>query len=276
MIPKTIHYIWFGRGKKNKLIEECMKSWKKFCPDYEIKEWNEDNFDINSNQYVKEAYENKKWAFVSDYVRLYALYNEGGIYLDTDCELVDKIDEFLKDPSFSGYESDEFIPTAIMGAEKENEWIKILLDYYDNKSFYNEDGTMDLTTNVITISNITKEKYGVNYDGEVIDVQGVLKIYPKDYFCPKDANSGIINFTPNTKAIHHFNASWVSPIESFLRNKRFAFIKKYGNDIGVKKYNKWYSHRKLFIHIKKYGIKAVVKNAFKKIKIAIRGENTSE
>ncbi len=101
MIPKVIHYIWFGKGKKNELIEGCMKSWKKYCPDYEIKEWNEDNFDINSNQYVKEAYDNKKWAFVSDYVRLYALYNEGGVYLDTDCELLGNIDEFLANNAFS-------------------------------------------------------------------------------------------------------------------------------------------------------------------------------
>ncbi len=266
MIPKIIHYIWFGHGKKNRLIQECMKSWKKYCPDYEIKEWNEENFDINSNLYVKEAYENKKWAFVSDYVRLYALYNEGGIYLDTDCELLGPINDYLSNNAFSGYESDDYIPTAIMGAEKSNEWIKSLLDYYDNKSFYNEDGTIDLTTNVITISNLTKEKYNVCYDGKIIDIPGVLTIYPKDYFCPKDGKTGIISFTPNTVAIHHFNASWVNSTESFLRNKQFSFIKKYGNEVGIEKYNVWYSHRKFFIHIKRYGFKAKMVSILKRIK----------
>ena len=275
MIPKIIHYIWFGKGKKNKLIEECMKSWKKYCPDYEIKEWNEDNFDINSNQYVKEAYENKKWAFVSDYVRLYALYNEGGIYLDTDCELLGNIDSFLDNDAFSGYESDNAIPTAIMGSEEENQWIKLLLDYYENRSFYNEDGTLDLTTNVITISNLTKEKYNVLYNGKLIDVPGVVKIYPKDYFCPKDWRTGTISFTENSIAIHHFNASWQTPFRIKLRDKEYDYVKKYGNIAGEKKYNDWYKHRKLYIHLRLYGVKAVIKNLLKKIGIIKREEGSN-
>lgn len=266
MIPRIIHYIWFGHNEKGELIEKCIESWKKYCPDYEIKEWNEDNFDINSNQYVKEAYKNKKWAFVSDYVRLYALYNEGGIYLDTDCELVDNIDEFLDNQAFSGYESDDAIPTAIMGAEKGNEWIELLLSYYKNRSFINKNGELDTTTNVVSISNLTKEKYNVEYNGKLISIPGVVKIYPKDYFCPKNWKTGIISFTSNTKAIHHFNASWLKPIEIELRNKKFSYIKKYGNDAGIKRYNKWYSHRKFFIHIKRYGIKATIKSILKRIR----------
>ncbi len=266
MIPKKIHYIWFGKGKKNRLIEECIRSWIKYCPDYEIKEWNEESFDVNSNRYTKEAYENKKWAFVSDYVRLYALYHEGGIYLDTDCELLAPIDEFLENNAFSGYESDTTIPTAIMGAEKENEWIKELLDYYNDRSFYNKDGSLDTVANVKAISDITKEKYKVTYDGKKIDIPNVLSIYPKDYFCPKDWKTGEINMTENTKAIHHFNASWQEPICIKLRDKEYYFIKKYGKEIGKKKFGKWYSHRKFFIHIKRYGLSATLKSIFKKIK----------
>ena len=272
MIPKVIHYIWFGRGKKNELIENCIASWKKYCPDYEIKEWNEDNFDINSNQYVKEAYENKKWAFVSDYVRLYALYSEGGIYLDTDCEILCSIDKFLNDNAFSGYETANTIPTAIMGAEKGNEWIKNLIDYYNDKSFYNEDGSLDLTTNVVTISNITKSKYNCNFNGQLIEVKNVFKIYPADYFCPKDCNTGVINLTENTVAIHHFNASWQRKIEIKLRDKRYYYIKKYGDETGKEKYQKWFNRNKLYIHIRLYGIKAVLINLFKKVKnIFVKG-----
>ena len=271
MIPKIIHYIWFGKGKKNKLIENCINSWKKYCPDYKIIEWNEDNFDINSNQYVKEAYENKKWAFVSDYVRLYALYNEGGLYFDTDLEVLSNIDEFLNNNAFSGYELSNYIPTAIMGAEKGNEWIKLLLDYYDGRSFYNEDGSLDLTTNVKVISKLTSEKYNVNYDGKLINVEGVFKIYPADYFCPKNSETGELYLTENSCTIHHFNASWVDNYTLKLRNKKYKFIKKYGSELGIIKYNKWFKRNKLYIHIRLYGFKTVIKHIFDKIKNKIKG-----
>ena len=117
-IPKVIHFCWFGHGEYPELIVKCMETWKKYLPEYEIVKWSEDNFDINSNQYVKEAYENKKWAFVTDYVRLYALYTCGGIYLDSDVEILKPIDEFLDNEAFSGFESKDTVPTAIMGAVK--------------------------------------------------------------------------------------------------------------------------------------------------------------
>lgn len=154
MIPKKIHYIWLGGNKKSKLIEKCIASWKKYCPDYEIIEWNENNFDIGSNKYLKEAYEAKKWAFASDYIRLYVLYTEGGIYMDTDVEVLKPLDRFLECKAFSGFERKDAIPTGIMACEKGNEIFKELLSYYTDKSFYNEDGSMNQTTNVVTITNI--------------------------------------------------------------------------------------------------------------------------
>lgn len=266
MIPKIIHYIWFGKGKKSELIDNCINSWKKYCPDYEIIEWNEDNFDINSNKYVKEAYENKKWAFVSDYVRLYALYNQGGVYLDTDCELLANIDRFLDNNAFSGYESKNLIPTAIMGAEKGNKWIKLLLDYYNDLSFYNSDGSLNTTTNVDTITDLTKRTYKCNFDGQLLKINDAFTIYPVDYFCPKNNDTGIITLTKNSYAIHHFNASWRKPYYLKLREKRHNFYEKYGEEQGKIKYDRWFMLRKPYIHFRLYGIKEMFRNICRKTK----------
>ena len=146
-IPKKIHYCWFGNNELPEEQKKYIETWKKHCPDYEIKEWNEKNFDINSNKYVKEAYEAKKFAFVSDYVRLHALYNEGGIYMDTDIEVLKSFDVFLKHTAFIGFEDLKHIGTGVIGAEKGNKWIRLLLKDYDNISFYTKNGEIDLTTN---------------------------------------------------------------------------------------------------------------------------------
>ena len=124
MIPRVIHYCWFGEAKKSKLVEHCLQSWRRVLPDYDIKEWNEYNFDISINRYCREAYECGKWAFVSDFVRLYVLYQYGGIYLDTDVEVLKPLDQFLGHAAFSGFEDREHIPTGIMGAQAGNKWIE--------------------------------------------------------------------------------------------------------------------------------------------------------
>lgn len=234
-IPKKIHYCWFGRGQMPDKAKECITSWKKYCPNYEIVEWNEDNFDINENQYVKEAYENRKYAFVTDYVRLYALYNYGGIYMDTDVEVVKELDHFLIHQAFSGFESNYFVPTGIMGAQKNNLWIKDLLDEYQNLSFYKENGELDLTTNVIRITKLTTEKYNLNLNGMFQDLKEVV-FYPSDYFCPKSWETGIIKLTENTHAIHHFSGSWQTDQVKKENQKRLQMIEKYGEEIGLKKY----------------------------------------
>ena len=161
MIPKKIHYCWFGRGEKNKLYLSCIESWKKHFPDFEIIEWNEDNFDVNCNDYVREAYESKKYAFVTDYVRLYVLYNYGGIYMDTDVEVLKPLDPFLEHPAFSGFENNDSVPTGIMAARKKNKWIKDLLNEYNDLKFIKEDGSLDLTTNVVRITELSMKKYGL-------------------------------------------------------------------------------------------------------------------
>lgn len=132
MIPKKIHYCWFGKGKMPELALKCIESWRVNLPDYELKEWNENSFDINSNFYVKEAYESRKFAFVTDYVRLYALYTEGGIYMDTDVEVLKNLDPFLDLPAFSGFEDNVHIPTGIMAAEKGSVWAGWQLKYFSS------------------------------------------------------------------------------------------------------------------------------------------------
>lgn len=216
MIPKIIHYCWFGRGEKPKLVKKCIASWKKYCPDYEIIEWNEDNFDINSNLYVRQAYENGKFAFVSDYARLYAMYTYGGIYMDTDVEVVRSLDEFLVHKAFSGFESENDIQTGIMGCEKGFTFFNTLLSYYDDKSFIDENGKMDTTTNVKTITNILS-KNGFEINGKY-QVANDFALYPKEYFCPLEDFTGIMTKTKNTAVIHWFNKSWVDQ-KTRLRSK---------------------------------------------------------
>ncbi|MEH7299501.1 glycosyltransferase family 32 protein, partial [Neobacillus drentensis] len=226
------HYCWFGGNDLSKLAEKCIESWLKYCPEYVIKRWDESNFDINSNQYVKEAYESKKWAFVSDYVRLYALYEYGGIYMDTDVELLKGLDNLLEHNVFSGYENVNNIPTAIMGSKKSHTWIGYLLSYYNNKCFIKIDGSLDLTTNVTIITSMTKKRYNINLNNtyQVLD-QGIA-IYPKEYFCPKNYHDGKIRVTRNTYCIHHFNASWHTEEERKKHKKRILFKKIFSKTLG--------------------------------------------
>ncbi|MCE9473683.1 glycosyltransferase family 32 protein [Bacteroides fragilis] len=236
MIPKKIHYCWFGKGKMPELALKCIESWRVNLPDYELKEWNENSFDINSNFYVKEAYESRKFAFVTDYVRLYALYTEGGIYMDTDVEVLKNLDSFLDLPAFSGFEDNVHIPTGIMAAEKGSVWAGWQLKYYDDRHFLLPDGTLDLTTNVEIIGRLMGEKGFILRNG-LYNFQNIITIFPRDYFCPKSHTTGKIELTQNTYTIHHFAGSWKSTSDRLKR--RIVHL------IGVKM-----SHRlKLFINL---------------------------
>lgn len=209
MIPKKTHYCWFGRGEMPELALKCIESWKKYLPEYEIKEWNEDNFDLNLYPYAKEAYEARKYAFVTDIVRLYALYNEGGIYMDTDVEVLKPLDQFLHHTAFSGFETQEYVPTGIMASEKGGKWAKENLEYYEGKHFLKSDGIYDMTTNVILITNYML-KFGLKQNNTLQDFPDLITLYPKDFFCPKTSATGDITITKNSYTIHHFLASWVS------------------------------------------------------------------
>lgn len=232
MIPKIIHYCWFGKGKMPKLAEKCIKSWNKFCKDYKIICWNEENFDIDQNEYVRQAYENRKYAFVTDYVRLFALYNYGGIYMDTDVEVIKSLDEFLKNKAFSGFESYSTVPTGIMASEAKLPVFKELLDYYDNVNFIDKDGKMNLTTNVEIITDIMCKK-GLN-PNNTLQVIDDFAFYPKEFFCPIDFSTKVKNITKNTVTIHWFSGSWV-PKKDKIKIKVYNNVEKlFGKKIAKK------------------------------------------
>ena len=217
MIPKIIHYCWFGKGQMPELAVRCIDSWKKYLPDYELRLWNEDSFDINSVPYVKEAYQSRKFAFVTDYVRLYAIYYEGGVYMDTDVEIIKSVDDLLQLPAFSGFESEKDIPTGIMASEKKGLWAKEMMEYYDtDRHFILPDGSLDMTSNVTIISKLMSAN-GFNLVNSYQNYKNCMHIFPKDYFCPK-GRTGIITLTENTYCIHHFAGSW---------NSKSGLIKQY-------------------------------------------------
>ena len=224
MIPKVIHYCWFGRNPLPPLAEKCIASWKKFLPDYEIKEWNEDNFDVNIIPYTKEAYEAKKYAFVSDYARFWILYHHGGLYFDTDVEVIKNMDDIIAKGPFMGCEK-EYIPNSgIEDAAKLNVapglglgvtsglgLYKEILNVYDVLHFLNKDGSLNLKT-VVDYTTKILVSHGLKYTGEVQKCDEVW-IYPKEYFCPLDYDTGKLTITENSYSIHQYSATWLSKKE---------------------------------------------------------------
>ena len=180
-IPKIIHYAWFGGKEKPDYLIKNIESWKKFCPDYEIKEWNENNFPVGEYRYVKEAYECKKWAFVSDFVRLYAVYNFGGVYMDTDVELFKSLDGMLSSDFFTGFENDIMLTVTVFGARKESKIVEKIMGFYDGRSFYKNEKkkTPDLTPNPIPVSVLFSCRYGVKLNGTLQKVEQIaLRLLP--------------------------------------------------------------------------------------------------
>lgn len=227
MIPKKIHYCWFGRNPLPNIAIKCIESWKKHLPDFEIIEWNEDNFDIDSFQYTKEAYENKKYAFVSDVCRLYALKEFGGLYMDTDLEVIKPLYKFLNHSAVSGFESNSQIPTALMGSIKKGKWVSDMLAYYDNKSFFLKDKSLDLKTNVDIITALMKPK-GIKLNNTYQELDDYIVFYPSEFFCPKNYISEEINLTPNSHCIHHFSGSWYPWHRKFLKQSKKILINIFG------------------------------------------------
>ena len=259
-IPKIIHYCWFGNKPLSDDAKKCIESWKKYCPDYEIIEWNENNFDINSNMYVREAYDAEKWAFVTDYVRLYALHNCGGVYMDTDVELIAPIDKFLIHDAFSGFESSGKITTGIMSCRKGFNLFSEFIEYYNERHFLVDDGSYDLTTNVEIITNICR-KYGFVENNKLQNING-FALYSSDVFCPKNNSTGVIHKTENTVAIHHFAGSWLDNDKIKLRNLRKKLCRKYGENIGNILYKTIYVPYRFYVHVNTQGIKKTMREVF--------------
>jgi hypothetical protein len=207
MIPKIIHYCWFGGKPKPEDVKKYLASWKKLCPDYEIREWNESNFDVNENAYCREAYEAKKWAFVTDYVRLKALYEYGGIYMDTDVEIVKPLDELLIYDAFMCFETNDKVSIGTFGSKRKTKLLKDLLNEYQQMEFkWNDAHTM---TNLTVVTNLLIKKYNLKCNGKSQRLIDNIMIFPREAFIAKDYNTGLIMANETTYAVHHYAASWL-------------------------------------------------------------------
>lgn len=232
MIPKVIHYCWFGNNSKSEDTLSYINSWRKYFPDYEIKEWTEEDFDINCCNYVKEAYTEEKWAFVADYARFWIIYNYGGVYFDTDVEVIKGMQDIIDKGAFMGQEplsieSQKFGTRKInvnpglgMGAEAGNTFCKKMLEIYEKIHFIDAKGNVNEKTIVEYVSDLLCRK-GMKETDEVQSIESI-NIYPVDYFCPLNYKTGKLNLTENTRTIHHYSATWKSEKE-----------RRFGNGIKV-------------------------------------------
>lgn len=259
MIPKIIHYCWFGKNKLPNKAKKCIASWKKYLPDYKIKEWNENNFDIKCCTYVQEAYEAGKWAFVSDYARFWILYHEGGLYFDTDVEIIKSIDDIISKGSFMGCEPNlmknnldnrgtgEDMQTIVnyslnlgvnpglgLGVTSGLGLYKEILNYYESIHFLYEN---DIVETVVDYTTSILKKHGWKGNGEIEKIAGIY-IYPPDFFCPMDYLTGKLNITEHTCSIHWYMASWQSTY-SKLKTKVQHLLGKQATEQIIKLKNKF-------------------------------------
>ncbi|MBQ8046822.1 MAG: glycosyl transferase [Prevotella sp.] len=212
-IPKTIHYCWFGRNPLPPLAVKCIESWKRYLPDYEIREWNEDNFDVNAIDYTREAYESGKYAFVSDYARFAILYQHGGVYFDTDVEVVRPIDDLLAQGPLMGIEKDStgndypaVAPGLGLASYDHHPLYREMLDFYATLHFKRPDGSLDMTT-IVDYTTAVLRQHGLQPLPGRQQIEGIT-IYPSEYFCPRNIVTKRMHLTENTRTIHHYAASW--------------------------------------------------------------------
>lgn len=235
MIPKIIHLCWLSGDAFPNKIAKCIDSWKRIMPDYEIVLWDTKRFDLNQSLWVKQAFEKKKYAFAADYIRFYALYTMGGIYLDSDVEVLKRFDDFLDLPYFIGAEKAGTPEAAIIGAEKGCDWIKKCLDYYEGRNFIKEDGSLDIRKlpeimdeQIIKLKPIRVLNLNESRNIRQLDFQKEVLVLNDAYFSPKVFDSREVELTPNTYAIHHYQNSWFSPkAKAYYRLRAFT-IKLFG------------------------------------------------
>lgn len=231
MIPKVIHYCWFGGNPIPESAKKCIDSWKKFLPGYEIKEWNESNYNVHKIPYIHEAYEARKFAFVSDYARYDILYQYGGVYFDTDVEVIASMDDIIEKGPYMGIEvpaKDGMLPMVNpglgIGAPAVLEFYKKVLDYYSNLHFLNEDGKLNEVTIVTHTSKVLAES-GMQPVNDIQQVDGIW-IYPVDYFNPLNDLTGVVEITKNTRSVHWYSKTWLSKSMS-MRNKVTRILHRY-------------------------------------------------
>nr|WP_296480265.1 glycosyltransferase [uncultured Acetatifactor sp.] len=227
-IPKTIHYCWFGKTEIPAHYKKWMESWKKYCPEYEIVEWNEDNYDVHKSRYIRQAYDMGKWAFVSDYARIDIINEYGGIYLDTDVELVKNIDVLLQNDAFCGFENFRYVAYGLgFGSRKDNVILNEIKEYYDRMEFLSEDGTLKQITCPVIQTEIMK-RHGLMCNGEFQVVEG-MTVYPSRILCGMSPHSFRIQCNlEDTYAIHHYSGSWLESKQG--KNKVIFYMKKWSEN----------------------------------------------
>ena len=250
MIPKIIHFCWLSEECFSKKIQRCINSWHSHLPDYEIIHWNTKNFNIHCNKWVEQAYNSGDYAFVADYVRFYALYTIGGIYLDSDVEVLDSFDKLLNYKTFFGYEYTGLPEAAVVGSENQAAWLKNALDYYESNNFLNADGSKNRVIAPLIMKYAFEKEYNFKLcDDEKIHEINRTLILPYEYVSPKNGFSGMIYDSENTICIHHFNSAWLKPgiiltIKKYMHIFLIRFLSKKG-------YNKYmYKNRQSFRKLK--------------------------
>lgn len=230
MIPKIMHYVWLGGQPKPPLVRHCLSSWERWMPDYQLLEWNEGNIDIQSIPYARQAYEQKKWAYVSDYLRAQVIWQWGGIYLDTDVVVVDRFDAFLKHQAFVGFENEDYPFTAVFGAQKGHPFVRKMLDMYQDQDFVYDPASPFDQVNTKTVSDLLIQEYGCLPNNQKQILADGLVVYPDDVLC---------NPSMHSVAIHVFSGSWLEQPRSLrfvgnqwlkwhIRNPRqAAWFRKY-------------------------------------------------
>lgn len=263
MIPKLIHYCWFGKNPHNELMLRCIESWKRLCPDYQIVEWNESNFDVNSIPYISEAYRRKKYAHVTDYARLKILYENGGIYLDTDVELIDTLDPFLTDKAFFALQKSGEVATGLgFGAEAGAPILRELMQNYEAKPRGNS--AQFFKDTCVTIDKAVFVRHGLK-DEDTCQQLGDIAIYPSDYFNPKNYETEELNITENTVSIHHYGRSWHDACERIITDTYREMIRAYEPSEAKLRFEKWYQKNRFRLLRMRYGFMGMIHMAFKRI-----------
>lgn len=254
MIPKVIHYCWFGGNPLPEEYKKYIETWKNFCPDYEIREWNEINFDVTRNTYCREAYEAKKWAFVSDYARLKIIFDNGGIYLDTDVEMIRDITPLVAGGvGFIGFQNPIQVNTGLgFAAAPNNAYVKQMLEMYEKRCFFTQSGALDLTPCPVANTVALKMcglKNGKKSSLEIQELNGI-KVYPTEYFNPIDPDTMKCHITENTYTIHRYSASWTSE-----KSKKMRKLKKFIPGWILSKRTNFISRRDIMIMEKRENIR---------------------
>ena len=264
MIPKIIHYCWFGNGAIPKDDQACIDSWKSLMPDYEIKRWDETNFDITVCDYTRKAAEAKKWAYVSDCARFIILQREGGFFLDTDVMAVRSFDDLRSERCFFGMERPNFsvAPGLIIGAEPDHPCIREMMEGYLGREFINPDLVSDAPTSPVYATQILKQ-YGFIPENRLQKL-GDVTVYPYEYFAPMDIATGQTDCTQNTYSIHIYSASWLPTEENLWRKRRLSLIRKFGEKNGKRVYLILSFPYRLFQKLQKQGLKETLRNVFRK------------